>query len=271
MIYNTYTPSKPLEKYIKYYWTLENARAANPQGPERIFPDGCVELMFHYGDVFRKYLGAKEVYTQSRSFIHGQLKNFIEVEPTGKIGTFSIRFTPAGLHHFLPINIDDITEHDVSVADLWGRPGAILEEQIMEAPDAAKRIRIVENFLLKRLTVAQNSQDIISHCVCAISTSRGLVSIDKLSKDINIGKRHLERKFLNAVGLSPKLFTRIIRFQYALNVIDKMPQGTLTGVAYDMGFYDQSHFIKDFREFTGLNPKQYFVSNLEFAKHLLTP
>jgi len=271
MTYNTYAPSKPLEKYIKYYWTLEHAGTSNPPGPERIFPDGCVELMFHYGDVFRKYIGGDEVYTQSKSFIHGQLKHFIEVEPTGKIGTLSIRFTPAGLHRFLPINIDDITERDVSVADLWGRSGTLLEEQIMEAPATAVRIKIVENFLVERLTFVHNRQDIIGHCVCAISTSRGFVSIEKLSGDLNIGKRHLERKFLNAVGLPPKLFTRIIRFQHALNVLDKRPKGTLTELAYDMGFYDQSHFIKDFKEFTGLNPKQYFVSDLEFAKHLLTP
>lgn len=268
MQYHTYTPSHLLSKYIKYYWTLENFDDSCLLKKERIFPDGCMELIFHYGDVFKKFSNENHAHIQPRSFIHGQLKQFMEVGSTGRIGVFSIRFMPDGLHSFLPMSVDELTGDAVSVEELWGLKGVILEERIMEATTTLSRIKIIEDFLLHRLNLSNPKYNPIHYCVHSILNSAGDKSVEFLSDEVNIGRRQLERKFIAAVGLSPKLLTRIVRFQNTLQQIEGKGSGSLTNLAYTNGFYDQSHFIKDFKEFTGLNPRQYFASDLEFAKYL---
>ncbi len=103
-------------------------------------------------------------------------------------------------------------------------------------------------------------------CIEAVLQSNGTISIEKLADELQIGKRQLERKFQAVVGLNLKMFSRIIRFNYALQLIEKKEFDGFTKVAYDGGFYDQPHFIKDFKDLTGLNPKQYFSENLEMVK-----
>jgi transcriptional regulator GlxA family with amidase domain len=89
-----------------------------------------------------------------------------------------------------------------------------------------------------------------------------------LSQQVNLGRRQLERNFLVATGLTPKLLTRIVRFQNTLNRIENSSDPSLTGIAYASGFYDQSHFIKDFKEFSGFNPREYIKADIEFGRSL---
>ena len=87
-----------------------------------------------------------------------------------------------------------------------------------------------------------------------------------MGEKFHVGPRHLERRFLKAVGLPQKAFSRIVRFNNALKLIEQKDFSTFSNVAYDGGFYDQAHFIRDFKDLTGLNPKQYFSENLEMVK-----
>lgn len=263
MQYTVYSPSGPLSPYVKYYWTLEDS---NPGNRERIFPDGCMELIFHYGDLFKKYSNFTDARNQPRSFIHGQLKSFIEVKSTGKIGIFSVRFKPDGLSAFLRMGVDELAENVVSVHDLWGPAGRTLEAKMVEAPSSLERIKIIEEFLISHLQARRDQA--IRYCVQAIMSAGHSQSIEMLSKEVNLGRRQLERKFISTVGLNPKFLTRIVRFQNTLQCIERNPMDPLTGIAYSGGFFDQSHFIRDFKEFTGLSPKQYFTAKLELAKQL---
>lgn len=268
MKYSTYAPGNILSPYIKFYWELEDAEGSMNPVKERIFPDGSIELIFHWGDFFQKYIDADQVISQPRSFIHGQIKRFIEVRPTGKIGIFSIRFQPHGLYPFLKQDVSELTGLTISTYELWGLEGRLLEERIMEAGSAATRIQLIEKFLVQRLQSRKRPQHDIDHCIRLINYSNGLIPMEKLASEINSGRRSMERKFLEQVGMSPKLLARIIRFQKVLNKIETNNIKSFTAVAYDGGFYDQSHFIRDFKEFTGYNPNLYFSKNMEFTKYL---
>ena len=263
MRYRTYPPSEPLSKYVKLYWTLEECGSA-PASRERIFPDGCMELIFHYGDLFRRYTDTNSI-IQPRSFLHGQLIRYMEIESTGTIGIFGVRFFPHGLRAFSNIDAHELTGNAVGIVDLWGPDGLLLQQQIIAAPFTECRIRIIETFLLGMLR--QHPESAVGFCVSSIVNSCGLKSIQALSQEINLSRRHLERSFIAAVGLSPKMFARIVRFQHALIRVERDQESSLTGIAYSSGFYDQSHFIKDFKEFSGLNPRLYFKADIEFAKY----
>ncbi len=265
MDYKIFSPNDKLSKYIKCYWSLENQDDSVPHSRERIFPDGCIELIFNYGDLFVTYNPNGEAEEQPKNFIHGQLKKFIEVQGMGKIGVFSIRFQPAGLQPFIDSDISQFTGIFTEVSNIW-KEGNLLEKEMSSCKNNEERISVIEKFLEKRLKNSPNNAD-IECCVNEIIQSDGMISIEKLSDDLKIGRRHLERKFLSNVGLSLKLFSRIIRFNNALQLIENKDFRNFTNVAHDGGFYDQAHFIKDFKYFTGLNPKQYFSENLEMAKY----
>lgn len=264
MHYQTYIPHPLLSGYVKCYWCLETESSV-PLSKERVFPDGCTELIFHYGDLFKKYTGNTAA-VQPRSFIHGQIRSFIEIEASGKTGIFSVRFHPNGLRAFTPVDISETTGEHVSIHHFWGRAGRELEDKILHAATHAQRVQLIDAFLLGRLKVDPDDR-LIDHCVQTIIQSQGNVSIEELATKMYIGRRQLERRFVAGVGLSPKLLSRITRFQNVLGLIENKQFSSLTQLAYEGGFYDQAHFIKDFREFTGLNPRQYFSANLEMAKY----
>ena len=265
MNYRTYSPHPSLTRYIRCYWTLDG-NDTSKGSRERIFPDGCIELIFHHGDVFRKILRETDATTQPRSFLHGQLRRYMEVESTGKIGIFSVRFQPHGLRAFLNVDTHELTGKVVGLEELWGVEGLILEERMLEAASTDERIRIVESFLICKLHSPCDGT--IYFCVQAILNSAGSISIEDLSSEVNLGRRQLERNFLRAIGLSPKLLTRIIRFQNTLSKIENNSDMSLTDVAYTSGLYDQSHFIKDFKDFSGLNPLEYFKADAGLGRNL---
>jgi len=266
MEYKVYTPTEALARQVRYHWSLD-ADADAPKERERIFPDGCIELIFNYGELFRKHETDGNSFLQPRGIIYGQIRSFIEVEPTGAVGLFSTRFNPAGLQPFIGFDVNDFTGRALTVSEIWGKEGEALEKAMVTAANNEERKTLVEGFLMKKLeSVAFDNSD-VEYCVDALTNSDGTANIDQLADELEISKRQLERKFIAAVGLSPKFLSRIIRFQNTLQLIEKKEFVSFTTVAYDGGFYDQAHFIKDFREFTGLNPKQYFSKNLEMARH----
>ncbi len=266
MNYTIYQPDEELSKYIKYHWSLEDFETETPHSKERVFPDGCIELIFHYGDHFKKIYDTGTTNLQPKSFIHGQITRYIELQGTGKIGVFSVRFKPAGLQPFIHFDVLKITDSTLSVAEIWGDDGNQLETTILEATTNEERVEIVERFLKSVLGTSKKNNEAIDFCVEAVLQSNGTISIEKLADELQIGKRQLERKFQAVVGLNLKMFSRITRFNYALQLIEKKEFDGFTKVAYDGGFYDQAHFIKDFKNITGLNPKQYFSENLEMVK-----
>lgn len=263
MEYREYLPSATLAPFVKCFWSLESDDEAHQR--ERIFPDGSIELILHYRDFFQKYDEAGNTVVQPRSFFHGQLKRYFELQAMGKIGVFSARFHPAGLRPFVPFSIDEITDLTAPTAKAWSEKATQLEIDLLQAESTDQRIAVMETFLLGQLNREQ-VDPIVENCVGSIIEQSGIISVDELTQQQAIGKRALERRFQQSVGLSPKLFTRIVRFNYALQLIEKRDFSNFTAVAYEGGFYDQAHFIKDFYDFTGLNPKQYFSKNLEMVR-----
>ncbi|WP_284652265.1 helix-turn-helix transcriptional regulator [Flavobacterium terrisoli] len=266
MEYNVYEPKSSLSGKVKCYWSLEDSENKDQNKKDRVFPDGCVELLFHYGDFFKKYEdnGTSEI--QPKSFVYGQITKFIDLEPTGRIGIFSVRFQPNGLQNFIDVKVSDLTDRIISLKDLWGNEGKMLETQMLSAANNEERLTIIERFLESQQRPITEKDIQIEKCVTAIMESNGIISIEKLIEEFQISKRHLERSFISNVGVSLKFFSRIIRFNYALQLINDKDFSSFTNVALDGGFYDQAHFIKDFKEITGLNPKQYFCENLEMVK-----
>lgn len=264
MIYRIFEPCEELNTFIKCYWLFENSAEEIAQ-KQTIVPDGCMEMIFHYGDLYRQYTQNGSSIIQPKCFVIGQLTQPLEIEPTGKTGIFSVRFHPEGFLPFATIPIKEMENTAVSLEELFGKDGQKIGQKILDALSVSERINHIEAFLLHRLADTAIIDRIIKSTVETILTANGQLSVNDLSKQINITRRQLERKFSSAIGLSPKQLSKTIRLQAVLKMLLNKKFTSLTALAYEGEYYDQAHFIKDFKEFTGLTPKDFYGNNLKMS------
>jgi AraC-like DNA-binding protein len=266
MNYIEVKPPKILSGYVKCFWILESDGIPDGHSKEKILPDGCMELIFNFGDYYKEHRqGHSEI--QPRSFVYGQITKFIEVSPTGKTGIIAVRFYPNGAEVFLQVPVNELTNKAVSTYDILGKDSGELEEKIVTAKNNRSRIEILQNYLICRLKKYYTYDYIIAECLKRIEKSGGTITVESLSEKYNISTRHLERKFISIVGMSPKLFSRIIRFQTIFKLLKTKQINSLTALALESGYYDQAHFIRDFKNFTGINPKTYFNQEHQLSSY----
>lgn len=268
MNYQVFEPGEELGTWIKCYWTLEGIGEQTPQ-KQTIVPDGCMEMIFHYGDLYRQYTESGSSFVQPRCFVIGQLTRPLEIEPTGGTGIFSVRFHPEGFLPFATLPIKEMENTAVSLEKLFGREGQELEQKVLGVQETTERIKLVEAFLFRRLTATETIDRIVRSTVEILLTANGQLSVEELSRQININRRQLERKFSSAIGLSPKQLAKTIRLQAALKILLSGKFTSLTALAYEGEYYDQAHFIKDFRELTGLTPKEFYGDQLKMTRFFM--
>ena len=264
MEYKQYDASVDLAQYIKCYWSLESAET-EPKLKQNILPDGCMEMIFHYGDLYKQYVDQTEFVLQPRSFVFGQITRPLEIEPTGGIGIFAVRFQPDGFMPFSPVNVEEMNDKATTLEFLFGEDGINIERAILGATEISQRIQIIEEFLMKKLVSDEVRNRIVKSSVELLLVSKGQMSVSELSGQLQISPRYLEKKFSSTIGISPKQLTKIIRLQAALKMMQQKQFATLTSLAYESGYYDQAHFIKDFKEFAGTSPKEFYKDNLKMS------
>jgi len=267
MRYRTYPPSHPLAQYVECFWTLESQEKASTGSPERILPDGCVELIFNLADHFKRYHFDGAVEIQPRTIIAGQMRHYALIEPTGRVKLFGVRFHPGGAHRLLHFSLSELTNKIIGFDEVWSRLGKELTEKIETADSVRERINTIEKAFITRLDQRSEDNKLIDAVVKMIVARDGLVSIDRLQNNLGISYRHLERKFKAVVGISPKFFCRISRFQKVFRAVERHQNLGWSFIASECGYYDQAHFIRDFKEFSGQNPSAFFNDDHEMSQY----
>lgn len=258
MDYQTFPPDKDLREFVKCFWTLKVPKGPNPQR-QRIVPDGCIEIIFTLGDDVKRFVSKRKYIIQPRSMVLGQITEPFYIEPIGIVDVFAIRFFPGGFIPFTTLSIKDLENKETKLEAVFEKNVATdLERKITHAANTEERIQHAQAFLLNQLRDSEIIDNILKSTVDLIFSSKGRISIHELLKNDPSKRRQLERKFSKSVGLGPKQLARIIRFQTALKMLLNNEIENLTNLAYENEYYDQAHFIKDFREFTGINPNKFF-------------
>jgi AraC-like DNA-binding protein len=257
MNYKTYAPHKDLASMVNFYWVLEVAPDEN-SSKQRIVPDGCIEMAFILGDDIKRYTSEEEYILQPRAMVLGQTMEPFYIQPTGYVHTFAVSFYPSGFAHFVTEPIQNLRNKETPISLLFGeQEAADLEKKIIEARDTGNRIRIIETFLISKLTNKNTIDQIVTSTIDILLSTKGKISINRVLNDDSSQRRQLERKFLSQIGISPKQLSKVIRMQWALKLLLNEEDESLTTIAYESEYYDQSHFIKDFREFTGVSPREF--------------
>lgn len=259
-----FEPSKELAAFVKCYWTLESTKENTPLR-NTIVPDGTMKLIFHYADTYKHHPNNGDSITLPKCFLIGQLTQPYVVEPLGVTGSFVVRFHPNGFLPFSTIPLKEMENTAVPLVKLFGKDGEDIGNKILNANTTFKRINLIETFLLKRLTNKQTIDLVIKSTIDTILNANGQFSVQELSQQNNINRRQLTRKFSSVIGLSPKQLSKTIRLQATLKKLIEKEVTSLTNLAFENDYFDQAHFIKDFKEFTGITPKEFYGDSLRMS------
>ena len=254
-------PSKILAPYIKRYWAIENTLDKDETCVQRIIPTGLAELLLYFTP--RPKILTDNKYLSDNAALYGQQNDFYDMELTGDLSVFSIVFQPQGLMQFFKFPLHEIYNQNVPLLYLCGQAGRDLEEKMGEAITFEQRVNIAETYLLNLLK--NNYADFefrrINHVVELIKQTYGSININEIASEICLSRRQFERVFAEQIGISPKQYLKIIRFQFAIFQKQQNIELNMTELSLESGYFDQSHFINDFKSFCGLTPKQYFTEN----------
>ena len=252
--YREYPVPPAVMPFITCIWSLEGDGAPR----ERILPDGCVELVFHFRDQFCTHFANGKSSMQPESFVVGQMNRFIEIEPRGRIGFVAVRFNARGAYRFLPGSLKAAASAVVDVADIWKTSYREWGDSIASATTMSNRVATVEALLFQMLRSGRGPDAIVDRALQLIAAHFGELKIASIASQIGTSERELGRRFENSVGLSPKQFSRVYRFRHALHRLRTKRPENLTETAVACGYYDQAHFNHEFRELTGIAPGELF-------------
>jgi AraC-like DNA-binding protein len=254
-------PSTPLSYYIQHYWVLETS-IDEETVKERVVPTGNIELMFHYRKPFQTHTPQGNILAQPQSSLSGISRSWFDVSAGGGSGALAVTFYPGAAAYFFNFPMRDLEGQSIQLSDLTNNEAGFIEEQLAEADSLQQRIKIVENYLMRKLRpMVSPDLQTIGHGVQYIKKLNGQLSALDLAKELCVTPKTLERKFACYVGETPKQYIKIVRFQKVMQNLMFATPGKLTQQALENGYFDQAHFIKDFKAYSGYTPRELLLQN----------
>jgi AraC-like DNA-binding protein len=248
------SPSPYLAQVVKHFLVLESDVQGTTR--HRLFPDGNPGMVFQYSDSLTSFANSS-----ARSFLYGQVSGFHTIISDHHVRLLIVVLQPYGAHALTGIPAHELTDNIIPLQLLWGSRAGEQEERIAAMPGNLERIGLIERFLLQQLTRVPMKEGMIQQIISLIHHHQGCLPVAQLSSTLHINERQLERKFREHIGITPKQFSGIVRLQHFLKQLRYSDTDIhLTRIAYDCGYYDQAHLIREFRKHTGITPRQYIAA-----------
>lgn len=252
-------PSERLAPYLSYYFIMENeAVPGEPPFEVNVLPVPHAQMVFSYGDEsYERDMGGPLKHSPGYA-ITGYTTRTVAYSNPGRLGVIMAGFHPWGLTPFLDFELKRATDRNVELRGVMKDTEA-LERSMRAASGPEQRIACIEAFLLAHLRKPALDETMMAACKKAME-KLGKTTVASLAGEAGLSVRQFQRRFIDRIGAEPKLFLQLVRFQHAFELMDRsstMPDWIAIAVA--AGYYDQSHFINDFKGFTGLTPTDYLA------------
>jgi len=250
MKFDKHFPTDQLKPYIKYFVVSENEL----ENEYKVFPSSGIVIGIQY----KGHLASIKENTESRltsAGITGIADGYKIFKNSANIGTILIYFTEIGFAHFASHPANELFNLSLSLDDIFDRKSVVeVEEKLSTATTDKHRIKVVEQFLFSQLKDIETDK-LIVEAVKLIYQSNGTIRIKELNEKLFISQSPFEKRFRKVVGTTAKKFASIVRFNTVLNNLNNTK--SLTEICYENNFFDQAHFIKDFKQFTGDTPESF--------------
>jgi AraC-like DNA-binding protein len=257
-------PTGFLKNYIKNYCFMESD-IHDADVMERVIPTENIQLMFHYKNPFVVFHSSDSIIKQPRSIISGLSDCYSDVSTNGETGVVFISFHPTGACHFFNFPLSEIENQSVDMTDIFNSEIRQIEELLYLKDTIIEKVAVIENFLIRHyFPIPSHDSLLILKGVEIVKNFKGQTNVKYLSGCLYSTPKTLERKFSKYLGKTTKQVIKLIRFQEILQDLSVNKNVSLTEYAYRNGYFDQSHFIKDFKTYSGYTPKDFLVKYPDF-------
>jgi AraC-like DNA-binding protein len=272
MQYQKFRPVEELSPFVECYFVWESEEPLSTALVVESPPNGFCSIVVNYGDTYTIQNHKYSSLEVPQQFVAGQSIYSYRLTLRGKIGIAGIVFKPAGLATLFGLQTFLLTEERIDLFKQLPQPYfRSYVEQIRASKEIAEKAKLLEAMILHHCRLHQPTPDYIDMAANMIVEKAGMLHVNDLLRESCMSRRTFERHFFQKVGLSPKYYARIRRIGYICNLIAGKKKVNWPEVFYEAEFYDQSHFIKDFEEFTGRTPQQYLADNNELARFVAKP
>ena len=260
-------PRPPLGQHIEWLWYYSNFQPDHDR--EHVLPDGTFDLIINLEDRPRKLFDracAGQFHSFKRGWLSGAQAEFLIIDALPDSTMIGAHFKPGGAARFLGLPAGELCRQVVELDALWGSGIWEWRERLLAAPGPQAKFEVFEQMLRQRLAAGDakvRGNRGVSWAISEFVREPHLQSIAAVSHDLGVSHKQFIEQFRREVGLTPKLFCRVRRFQEVLGLIRSQKSVNWADVACSCGYFDQAHFVNDFIAFAGLNPSDYLDRRLE--------
>lgn len=271
MILQFHIPSLPLSNYVELITYYKGYNP--PHTIERLLPDGGVDLVIDLTDSPKHIYdndSLQEIQACKKAWISGMRTEYISIQANADQSEMMvIRFRPGTAWSFLHMPVSEIKDKVVDAELIFGNELLSFREELLETVSPGLKFIVAERYLLKRIKDHFEIHPAISYCIAQIGGNPSQTSIKDITHKTGYTNKHLISLFGKYAGINPKQYVSVLKFQQAVFALEKDP-GYINwpGLAFDCGYYDQAHFINEFKRFSGFNPSAYMEAKGDFVNYI---
>lgn len=270
MLYRLHKPGPPLSRFVKVLWTYRGRPQTHTR--ERLLPDGSVELVVNLFENQNRVYDADDPKNKFQAYggsvVCGPHSKFFIIDTQEEENVVGVHFKPGGSVPFLGIPADELHNLHISLEDIWGAEAVNLRDQLLEAPSEEVKLRVLESALLRAGARRMERHAAVEFAIAQFQGPTYGPLVSQITDQIGLSQKRFIDIFRGEVGLTPKVFFRLQRFQHAIRSTAANERVIWSNIALDCGYFDQAHFIHDFRAFSGISPTAYLEQRTPHLNHV---
>lgn len=269
MINRRYIPSAPLSAFVNCLWYLDQEPQTHAK--ERLLPNGESSIILDLLDGPIRIYNAQDVsrYSTYRSAIFsGARSNCFAIDSCERERVIGVQFRPGGAFPFFRPPASETENATVDLEDLWPRCAREIRERLLLAPSIDAMLHELERCLIEQLTRPIELHPAVQYALDRFAHSKHVCRVGSVIDEIGMSSRRFIKLFHQQVGLAPKVFCRVRRFQHVIEAVHCKEDVDWADIALECGYYDQAHFIHDFESFSGLTPSAYLSAVTPHLNHV---